>query len=136
MLGAAVAAFFFRNEIGLAAAWYYMIPAVFVLLVAVGFLGVLVARLNANRLSAEKRFKLAVICDRIEREQLAGTDIGIRSGPEAAWVEVGNLAILGSIGLKQSRNRRIFIFILSAMTRRANKGRSIGRIQQCPKTRA
>lgn len=59
--------------------------------IAIIFGGVLAlcCREMANRLSWRKRLLMFGALDRLEQTNLAGTDMGIRSGKEGAWIEYG-----------------------------------------------
>lgn len=59
--------------------------------IAIMFGGVLAlcCREMANRLSWRKRLLMFGALDKLEQTNLAGTDMGIRSGKEGAWIEYG-----------------------------------------------
>lgn|SRR3990167_8861644 len=59
--------------------------------IAIIFGGILAicCREMANRMSWRKRLLMFGVLDKLEQTNLAGTDMGIRSGKEAAWIEYG-----------------------------------------------
>lgn len=59
--------------------------------IAIVFGGILAlcCREMANRLSWRKRLLMFGVLDRLEQTNLSGTDMGIRSGKEGAWIEYG-----------------------------------------------
>lgn len=61
-----------------------------------GFILLMCSREGANRLAWRKRLLMIGVLDKVEREKLAGTEMGIRSGKDGAWIEYGNKAALNN----------------------------------------
>lgn len=62
-----------------------------------GYVLTICCREGANRLAWRKRLMLYDILDKFEHTNLAGTELGIRPGKEAAWIEYGHKSKLGRI---------------------------------------
>lgn len=60
-----------------------------------GIILLLCCREYANQLSARKRDLLYKALSDIEEKDLKDTELGIRSGKEGAWIELGNKIDLG-----------------------------------------
>lgn len=50
----------------------------------------------ANRLAWRKRLLLYEVLNHMEGDQLNGTALGMRAGPDGAWIEAGNKALLNN----------------------------------------
>ena len=68
--------------------WWFYATASLIALVF-GLVLIVCSRSHSNRLSFEKGLELAKRLDKIEAKFLKGTDMGVRAGPEGAWIEVG-----------------------------------------------
>jgi len=68
--------------------WWYYALAAFIAIVF-GLILTVCSRSHSNRLSFEKGLELAKRLEKVESKFLKGTDMGVRAGPEGAWIEVG-----------------------------------------------
>lgn len=68
--------------------WWFHAAAAFIA-ICFGFVLTFCSRSHSNRLSFEKGLELARRLDKVEAKFLKGTDMGVRAGPEGAWIEVG-----------------------------------------------
>lgn len=65
-----------------------------IVLIVFGFVLLMCCREYANRQSHKKRLMLITIFEQLESNNLRDTENGIRVGKDAAWIELGNKALL------------------------------------------
>lgn len=85
--------FLWTNDLGVRRSEWVPIVAGIVLIVF-GFVLLMCCREYANRQSHKKRLMLITIFEQIENNNLRDTENGIRVGKDAAWIELGNKALL------------------------------------------
>lgn len=83
----------FLEDIGLKGYWWFIIVVGLIALIF-GCILLCCCREYANRQSWKKRCLLNTTLNKIEQTSLAGTDYGLRSGKEGAWIEYGPKAKL------------------------------------------
>jgi hypothetical protein len=75
--------------------WVYVISAA--IAICFGVILVICAKKHADRLSFDKGMELTLQLRACESKFLAGTEFGLRAGPNGAWIELGRKESLSKV---------------------------------------